>query len=175
MIKFCRKQLKLDQNFKVIIVCNIPSPHLDVNLTNYTTLVNFYMTVEGLSQNLLSLVVANERTDLDSDFNTAMDTTFGAVKQLKEVENNLLKQLGDQSVDQVLANEEALNLLHESATTSEVISNNLRKIKQTNEFLDKTRAIYTPVAFRAATLYYGILDLGKLNPMYKFGLQWFLT
>lgn len=90
MIKFCRKQLKLDPDFKIIIVTNLANPHFDVNLTNYVTLINFYMTVEGLCQNLLTLVVANERKDLEEEFTKAMDTTFNSVKNLKEIENNLL-------------------------------------------------------------------------------------
>lgn len=73
MIKFCRKTLKMDPEFGLIIVTNLQKPHYDVNLTNYTTLVNFCITVEGLSQNLLTLVVANERKDLEDDFNNAMD------------------------------------------------------------------------------------------------------
>ena len=58
----------------------IPKPHFDVNFTNYTTLVNFFTTIEGLSSNLLSLVVANERSELEENFNNALDKTFYSVK-----------------------------------------------------------------------------------------------
>ena len=75
------------------MVTNLPLPHYDVNLTNYVTLINFYMTVEGLCQNLLSLVVANERKDLEDEFNKAMDITFNSVKSLKVIENKLLEKL----------------------------------------------------------------------------------
>jgi len=49
MIKFCRKQLKLDKGFSLFLITNLAKPHFDVNLTNYSTLVNFCTTVEGLS------------------------------------------------------------------------------------------------------------------------------
>jgi len=49
MIKFCRKVIKLDKGFRLLLVTNHAKPHFDVNLTNYSTLVNFFTTVEGLS------------------------------------------------------------------------------------------------------------------------------
>lgn len=49
MIMFCRKQLKLDLNFGVVLVTRLEKPHFDVVLTNYTTLVNFFVTNEGIS------------------------------------------------------------------------------------------------------------------------------
>ena len=128
MIKFCRKQLKLDPGFKVILVTNLPNPHYDVNLTNYVTLINFYMTVEGLCQNLLSLVVANERKDLEEEFNKAMDVTFSSVKSLKTIENKLLENLHTKTTEEILSDEACIELLKESGNMSEGISTNLRKI-----------------------------------------------
>jgi hypothetical protein len=64
-------------------------------------------------------------------------------------------------------------MLKESAATSESIALHLRKITQTNDFLEKARIVYTPVAFRAATLYFGIQDLQKVNSMYRYSLSWF--
>lgn len=61
MIKFCRKQLKITKGFKLILVTNLARPTYDVNLTNHVTIVNFYVSLEGLSQNLLNMIVANER------------------------------------------------------------------------------------------------------------------
>jgi hypothetical protein len=43
-------------------------PHFDVNISNHVCLVNFFVTVEGLTHNLLSLVVANERKDLEGTY-----------------------------------------------------------------------------------------------------------
>jgi dynein heavy chain, axonemal len=90
MIKFCRKIFKLDKGFGVILVSNLSTPHFNVNMTNYCTLVNFYITVEGLSQSLLNLVVANERKDLLENNTTSLNSTFDSVKALKDIENKLL-------------------------------------------------------------------------------------
>jgi dynein heavy chain len=72
MIKFCRKQLKLAPGFQFMMQTNLGKPCFDVNFTNYVTLINFYTTVEGLSQNLLGLIVANERSDLEETYMNSM-------------------------------------------------------------------------------------------------------
>jgi dynein heavy chain len=49
MIKFCRKQIKIEKTFKLILVSNLSKPNYDVNFTNHVTIVNFYVSLEGLS------------------------------------------------------------------------------------------------------------------------------
>ncbi len=49
MLKYCRKQLKMEPTFNLILVSNLGKPHFDVNITNHVTLVNFFVTNEGLS------------------------------------------------------------------------------------------------------------------------------
>ena len=49
VIKFCRKQLTLGEGFRLILLTNLVKPRFDVNLTNYATVVNFAVSVEGLS------------------------------------------------------------------------------------------------------------------------------
>jgi hypothetical protein len=51
---------------------------------------------------LLSLVVANERKDLEDEFNKAMDITFSSVKSLKSIENKLLEKLENETVQEIL-------------------------------------------------------------------------
>ena len=49
MIKFCRRQLKYDPNFNLIIATNTAQPYLDANITNHITQINFVVSVEGLT------------------------------------------------------------------------------------------------------------------------------
>lgn len=57
------------------------------------TLINFFVSAEGLIQNLLSMVVANERKDLEETYSANMGETFDNIKSLKEVENDILTKL----------------------------------------------------------------------------------
>lgn len=55
------------------------------------------------------------------------------------------------------------------------MASKLRQIASTNQFLDKCRAEYTGVAFRASTLYFAITDLGTINNLYCFSMRWFFN
>jgi hypothetical protein len=64
-----------------------------------------------------------------------------------------------QSIERVLSDEKLIDALKDSRQTAEGISANLRKLEITNTQLDKCRVSFTPVAYRAATLYFGIQQL----------------
>ena len=113
MIKFCRRPLKYDESFRMIMLTNLSRPHYLDNITNHVTTVNFFVTIEGLTQNLLSLVVANERSDLEASFNENTKHTFENIKLLKVTEEKILKNLGT-NVEKILANEKLIDILKES-------------------------------------------------------------
>lgn len=49
----------------------------------------------------------------------------------------------------------------------------MQQAEETEAEIDRTRGQYEPVAFRAATLYFCITDLGHVDPMYQYSLPWF--
>ena len=131
MIKFCRKPLKYDPNFDMIILTNLAKPHYDPNITNHVCLVNFYMTVEGLTQNLLAMIVANERPDLEKSFAENTAATFDNVKLLKDTENRIIKNLSS-NVDKILSNEKLIEILKESKMCAETVAEKMKRINNTN-------------------------------------------
>ena len=158
MLKFCRRPLKYDPNFDLFLLTNLSKPHYDCNITNHVCIVNFFVTVEGLTQNLLSLIVANERPDLEEAFNENSKATFENVKLLKDTENNILKNLNP-DVKSLLENDKLIEVLRESKVCAETVAEKLKKITNTNLFLQKTRMMYAPVAVRAANLYFAVTEL----------------
>ena len=43
----------------------------------------------------------------------------------------------------------------------------------TEKEIDRTRELFRPVAFRASVLFFTIIDLSSIDPMYQYSLQWF--
>ena len=68
MITFCRKQYKYDKNFQLYVVSQAIKPQFDVNITNHVTLVNFSINQDSLQAQMLTMVVMNERSDLENTF-----------------------------------------------------------------------------------------------------------
>jgi dynein heavy chain len=174
MIKFCRRPLKYDEGFRMLMVTNLSRPHYADNITNHVATVNFFVTIEGLTQNLLSLVVANERSDLEASFNENTKATFENIKLLKVTEEKILENLST-NVEKILASEKLIDILKESKTCAETVADKLKKINSTNQFLLKSRQMYAPVAVRAAHLYFAVTELAQVNQMYQYSLKWFLN
>ena len=123
---------------------------------------------------MLSLVVANERADLEQSFNENTKATFENIKLLKVTEEKILKNLST-NVGKILANEKLIDILKESKTCAETVAEKLKKINSTNQFLQKSRQMYAPVAIRAAHLYFAVTELVQVNEMYQYSLKWFLN
>ena len=172
MIVFCRKQYKYDKAFRLFVVSTHPKPHFDVNITNHVTFLNFSVNVESLQAQMLGLVVVNERKDLEDTFNENSREAFESIKSLKDIEGAILGQL-DQQVTELLGDENLIKTLSESKHTAEYVASKLKNIAQTNQFIQRSREIYAPVAYRAAILYFVVQDLLKVNHMYQFSLSWF--
>lgn len=49
----------------------------------------------------------------------------------------------------------------------------MKESEITEKEIDKTREIYRPVAYRASILFFTIIDLAVVDPMYQYSLQWF--
>ena len=48
-----------------------------------------------------------------------------------------------------------------------------QKDMQEEKNINKIREDFRPVAFRAQTLFFSIVDLALIDPMYQYSLQWF--
>jgi dynein heavy chain len=114
---------------------------------------------------MLSLVVANERKDLEERYVENSKEAFENIRSLKEIENNILEQL---KIDVIvlLGDENLIRILQESKSTAELIATKLKSIGQTQHFMKRQREVYGVVAERASLLYFVVQDLSKVNSMY---------
>ena len=80
-----------------------------------------------MTQNILSIVVANERPDLEQSFNENTKDTFDNIKILKENEEKILKHLGVDG-ERILSNDKLLTCLRESKNSAEIVALKLKKI-----------------------------------------------
>ena len=51
----------------------------------------------------------------------------------------------------------------------------MKDSKITEQEIDKAREGYRPVAYRASILFFCIVDLNGIDPMYEYSLQWFMN
>jgi len=82
---------------------------------------------------------------------------------------------GNGGVAELLLDESLINQLQNSKKFAEEINQRIQDSRITEEQIDKTREGYRSVAFRASLLFFCIIDLSGIDPMYQYSLQWFIN
>ena len=118
-------------------------------------LLNFMITPEGLEDQLLGIVVAQERPDLEKQKNQLIIQSADNKRKLKEVEDQILQVLSD-SKGNILEDEGAVNILQESKVVSDDIQRKQKAAEKTEKAIDDTRVSYQPIAGAAPVLHTGL-------------------
>ena len=92
-------------------------------------------------------------------------------RQLKEIEDTILFLLKN-SKGNILDDELLIDTLAQSKVTSNNIEQKVKEAAKTQEIIARTRLGYVPVAYRVSQLFFCIADLGSIDPMYQYSLEW---
>ena len=123
---------------------------------------------------MLGILAAEEKPELEEKKNKLIVESANNKKQLKEIEDKILKVLSS-SQGNILEDETAIQILSSSKVLSEEIAAKQKVATATEEEIDATRNGYRPVADHAAVLFFCIVELENIDPMYKFSLPWFIS
>ncbi len=66
MIKLGDKMVEWDENFRLFFTTKLANPHYSPEVMGKTMIINYGVTLDGLANQLLNVVVAHERPDLVS-------------------------------------------------------------------------------------------------------------
>ena len=72
----------------------------------------------------------------------------------------------NKNIAEVLETDELIDVLAVSKKTSDQIGVRMKESEITEKEIDKTRESFRPVAYRASLLFFCIVDLSMIDPMY---------
>ena len=173
VIKIGDNVIPYHQDFRFYITTKLRNPHYAPEVSVKVSLLNFFVTLEGLEDQLLGIVVTEERPDLAEMKNQLVVSNARMKKELKEIEDKILYLLSA-SEGNILDDETLINTLAQSKVTSNEITAKVEEAEKTEKEIDATRELYRPVAIRASLLFFGISDLALVDPMYQYSLAWFI-
>jgi len=159
-------------DFRFYITSRLRNPHYMPEIAVKVTLVNFMITPEGLQDQLLSIVAAQERPDLEEAKNKLVLESASNKRQLKEIEDKILKVLSS-SEGNILEDESAIKVLSSSKILSTEIAEKQVIADETSKEIDATRAGYLPVSIHGSIVFFCIADLANIDSMYQYSLIWF--
>lgn len=166
--------IEYSRDFKFYITTRLRNPHYLPEIAVKVCLLNFMITPLGLQDQLLGIVAAKEKPELEEKKNELILESAKNKKQLKEIEDKILEVLS-LSEGNILEDETAIKVLSSSKVLSEEISEKQKIASVTETQIDETRMGYKPVALHSATIFFCISDLAHIEPMYQYSLTWFIN
>uniref|UniRef100_A0AAR2LKM6 AAA+ ATPase domain-containing protein n=1 Tax=Pygocentrus nattereri TaxID=42514 RepID=A0AAR2LKM6_PYGNA len=161
-------------DFRFYITTKLRNPHYLPETSVKVTLLNFMITPEGMQDQLLGIVVARERPDLEEEKQALILQGAENKRQLQEIEDKILEVLSS-SKGNILEDERAVQILSSSKVLANEISEKQAVAEVTEQKIDETRMGYTPIAVHSAILFFSIADLANIEPMYQYSLTWFIN
>uniref|UniRef100_A0A8C0JFG0 Uncharacterized protein n=1 Tax=Chelonoidis abingdonii TaxID=106734 RepID=A0A8C0JFG0_CHEAB len=166
--------IEYSSDFKFFITTKLRNPHYMPELATKVSLLNFMITPEGLEDQLLGIVVAKERPELEEERNALILQSAANKKQLKEIEKRILETL-QSSEGNILEDESAIMILDSAKIMSNEITKKQQVAEKTEIKIAESREGYRPIAKHSSVLFFSIADLANIDPMYQYSLSWFVN
>jgi dynein heavy chain len=171
-IKIGDDNVPYNDYFRFFMTTKLANPHYSPEIQVKVSLLNFTITLGGLEEQLLGVVVGEELPELSAQKANLVVQNAAMNKQLYDIESEILYLLSN-SKGNILDDTVLIETLAQSKKTSEEITAKMEEAKAIESEIQVQSELYRPVAKRASLLYFVIADLGEVDPMYQYSLQWF--
>ncbi|KAG1961895.1 dynein heavy chain 12, axonemal [Pimephales promelas] len=173
-IRLGESVIEYSADFRFYITTKLRNPHYLPELATKVCLLNFMITPEGLEDQLLGIVVAKERPELEEERNALILQSAANKKQLKEIEDQILETL-QSSEGNILEDESAIQVLDAAKIMSNEITKKQQIAEKTEIEIAESREGYRAIAKHSSILFFSIADLANIDPMYQYSLNWFVN
>ncbi|KPA85080.1 putative dynein heavy chain [Leptomonas pyrrhocoris] len=160
-------------NFRLFLCSKLPNPVYLPDVSTRLTLLNFTVTMEGLSEQMLGEVVSIEQRAMEEEKNTMIQRIAQGQRRLKTIEENILERL-QSTKGNILDDEDLIRELQSAQSNAAVISRSQEEANEKMAIISVARDKYRSVAVRAALLFFVLADVGRMDPMYQYSLQYFV-
>ncbi|KAL2622254.1 hypothetical protein R1flu_002459 [Riccia fluitans] len=166
--------IEYHNDFRFYITTKLRNPHYLPETQVKVSLLNFMITKDGLSDQLLGVVVAKERPDLEQQKSELVVQGAENKRRLKELEVQILEVLST-SEGNILEDETAIKIISEAKVIGNDITVKQGLAEVTEKNIDAARKGYQSCGYYTAVLFFCISDLGNIDPMYQYSLSWFVS
>ncbi|KDO33137.1 hypothetical protein SPRG_01949 [Saprolegnia parasitica CBS 223.65] len=173
-VKLGGDDIEYDTKFRLFLHTKLSNPHYRPEIVAHCTLINFIVTERGLEDQLLAQVVNREQPVLETE-KQALAQQFNKYKiQLLELENQLLERLAN-APDDILSDVPLIESLEATKMTATDVNSAIVRGKETERVINDAREVYRPIAEEGAMIFFIMVLLCQINPMYQYSLDAFLV
>lgn len=168
------KAIPWDDGFRLFLTTKLANPHYSPEVMGKVQIINYGVTLQGLENQLLNVVVGHERPDLEAAFKELVEEMGANAVRLEELEEELLRNLAASSGN-ILDNEELINTLDTTKTQATEIAAKLSQSQVTKADISRARSGFVPAAKRGSILFFAMAGLSNISRMYETSLASFLV
>ncbi|KAJ0174233.1 hypothetical protein K1T71_010379 [Dendrolimus kikuchii] len=166
-------EVDYDPHFRMYLTTKLANPQFNPAAYAKAVVINYTVTVQGLEDQLLSVVVRAERADLEEQRESLIIETSANKSLLSGLEDSLLRELAT-STGNMLDNVELVNTLENTKSKAAEVMEKLELAEATTKDIEKLRDGYRPVAKRGSILFFVLSDMAGVNSMYQYSLSSYL-
>ncbi|KAM3182629.1 hypothetical protein ACTXT7_011934, partial [Hymenolepis weldensis] len=167
------KEVDIGKGFTLYLTTKLPNPAYSPEVFARASLIDFTVTSKGLEDQLLSRVIKTEKEELEQMRVNLVEQMTANKRHIIELEDNLLQRLA--STEGSLVDDQGLvDVLQTTKETSLEVSEQIALAQDTEAEITTAREEYRPVAARGSLLYFLLVEVSGVNPMYQTGLNRFL-
>jgi len=164
-IKFGDKELDYNEEFRFFMTTTIPNPHYSPETCVKICLINFAITQSGLKDQMLSLAVTLEKSELESERNMLIETNAKNEKILVEKEDKILNDLDKADPNKILDEDDLINNLSATKADANKIKKDQDVAVESMERIRIAREKYTELAKKVAILFFALTDMVNIDHM----------
>jgi dynein heavy chain len=173
MITISDKQMDFTDGFMLYFITRLPNPSFSPELQAKTTIVDFTVTQKGLEEQLLGIVISKEQKALEEQLSEVLEEVNSSTKMLLDLDKSLLDRLTS-NTGNLLDDEELVGVLNNTKQKAADVKIKLTAAADTKKSINEKREQFRPVATRGSVLYFAIVEMSLVNPMYQTALAQFL-
>lgn len=170
-VKIGKDEIEYNSNFELFLTTKNANPNFLPNIFIKLNVINFTVTPKGLEEQMLCDVVMLEDAELEKKKNSLLENMTRYKVQLMSQEKEILASL-NKEISTLIETSDMIEMLKESKTTSERIQKESTESEKSTEEINRKRDSFRSIAVRGSILYFVIDEVGRIDPMYKYSLQY---